>query len=108
MTLIDAHLPVYQFRELHQLLINAAPDDLLDAVNTPGLLLERNLARDAPFTWAVILGLMKSNSIVAITTDDIPLVRHVIAEHAQRPFAGARLPTDGGVADVLRPLVEVD
>jgi hypothetical protein len=37
MTLIDAHLPVYQFRELHQLLINAAPGDLLDAVDTPGI-----------------------------------------------------------------------
>ena len=37
MTLIDAHLPVYQFRELHQLLLNAAPGDLLDAVNTPGI-----------------------------------------------------------------------
>jgi hypothetical protein len=37
MTLIDAHLPVYRFRELHQLLINAAPGDLLDAVDTPGI-----------------------------------------------------------------------
>jgi hypothetical protein len=37
MTLIDAHLPVYQFSDLHQLLINAAPGDLLDAVNTPGI-----------------------------------------------------------------------
>jgi hypothetical protein len=37
MTLIDAHLPVYQFRELHQLLINAAPGDLLDAVDKPGI-----------------------------------------------------------------------
>src|ERR1700739_4902711 len=71
-------------------------------------LLERNLARDAPFTWAVILGLMKTNSIVAVATDDIPLVRNVIAEHAQRPFAGTRLPTDRGITDVIRPLVEVD
>jgi len=37
MTLIDAHLPVYQFRELHQQLIDAAPGDLLDAVYTPGI-----------------------------------------------------------------------
>ena len=46
MTLIDAHLPVNQFRELHQLLINAAPGDLLDAVT--GKTTTRGILHRAP------------------------------------------------------------
>jgi hypothetical protein len=36
-TLIDAYLPAYQFREFHQLLVDAAPADLLDAIDLPGI-----------------------------------------------------------------------
>lgn len=35
MTLIERYLPVYQFRERHQLLVNAAPVALLDAASSP-------------------------------------------------------------------------
>jgi hypothetical protein len=33
MTLLDTYLPVFQFREFHQVSMQAAPADLLDAVN---------------------------------------------------------------------------
>jgi hypothetical protein len=45
MTLIDAHLPVYQFRELHQLLINAAPGDLWWLIRPVSGLMRRRLLR---------------------------------------------------------------
>lgn len=35
MTLIDRYLPVYQFRERHQLLVDASPAALLDAAGLP-------------------------------------------------------------------------
>lgn len=35
MTLIDRFLPVYQFQERHQLLVDAAPAALLDAASSP-------------------------------------------------------------------------
>ena len=38
MTLLDTYLPVYQFREFHQVSVQTAPADLLDAVNLPGIL----------------------------------------------------------------------
>jgi hypothetical protein len=38
MTLLDTYLPVYQFREFHQVSVQTAPVDLLDAVNLPGIL----------------------------------------------------------------------
>jgi len=38
MTLLETYLPVFQFREFHQVSVEAAPADLLDAVNLPGVL----------------------------------------------------------------------
>jgi hypothetical protein len=37
LTLIDKFLPAYQFSECHELLVDAAPADLLDALNLPGI-----------------------------------------------------------------------
>jgi hypothetical protein len=38
MTLLETYIPVFQFREFHQLSVNAAPADLLDAVSFPGIM----------------------------------------------------------------------
>ena len=38
MTLLETYLPVFQFREFHQVSVEAAPADLLGAVNLPGVL----------------------------------------------------------------------
>ena len=40
MTLLDTYLPVFQFREFHQVPVQTAPADLLDAVNLPGILVD--------------------------------------------------------------------
>jgi hypothetical protein len=38
MTLLETYIPVFQFREFHELLVQAAPADLLDAVSLPGIM----------------------------------------------------------------------
>jgi hypothetical protein len=38
MTLLETYVPVFQFREFHQLSVEAAPADLLDAVSRPGIM----------------------------------------------------------------------
>jgi hypothetical protein len=36
MTLLDTYLPVFQFRKFHQVSVETAPADLLNALNLPG------------------------------------------------------------------------
>ena len=37
MTLLYTYLPVFQFSEFHQVSVETAPADLLDAVDLPGI-----------------------------------------------------------------------